>query len=110
MAERRNERAAQIWPLLTWAAHNRQILTYTILGKLIGVPQQGLGQLLMPIQSYCMRKELPALTSLVVDKDGIPGQGFIAAANVPKAQAEVFATAWLEEDVPTAEDFAESAE
>jgi len=38
-----NERAAQIWSVLAWAATSRQVLTYRILGKLIGVPARGLG-------------------------------------------------------------------
>ena len=32
------ERAAQIWAVLALAARNRQILTYEIVGRLIGVP------------------------------------------------------------------------
>src|SRR5688572_14822476 len=58
-----HERAAQIWPLLTYAASHRQTLTYELVGRLIGVPHFGLAQLLEPIQSYCLIRELPALTS-----------------------------------------------
>jgi len=50
----RSERAAQIWPILTLCAKQYQILTYDLLGRLIGVPRQGLGQLLEPVQSYCL--------------------------------------------------------
>src|SRR5262249_5096427 len=50
----RSERATQIWPILTLCASRRQTLTYDLLGRLIGVPRQGLGQLLEPIQSYCI--------------------------------------------------------
>ena len=39
-------RATQIWPVLAWAATNRQTLTYGILGKLIGFPARGMGTLL----------------------------------------------------------------
>src|SRR5918994_1964839 len=35
------ERAHQIWSVLAWAARNRQVITYDILGRLIGVPRQG---------------------------------------------------------------------
>jgi hypothetical protein len=84
------------------------VLTYTILGKLIGMPLQGLGKCLEPIQSYCLLKELPALTSLVVDNTGKPGVGFIAAADVPAAQAKVFAHAWLDTHVPTVEELADA--
>jgi hypothetical protein len=62
------ERAAEIWSVLVWAATNRQELTYDIVGRLIGVPRQGLGRLLEPIQSYCLVRQLPPLTLLVVSR------------------------------------------
>lgn len=87
----REQRAVQIWPLLTLCATRRQSLTYDQLGRHIGVPRQGLGQLLEPIQSFCIINNLPPLTVLVIsDIDGVPGTGFIAAENVPGAQARVF--------------------
>ena len=68
------ERASQIWAVLALAARNRQILTYEIVGRLIGVPARGLGHLLEPIQSYCLLKDLPPLTILVVQETtGLPG-------------------------------------
>jgi hypothetical protein len=92
----KSERAAQIWPLLMLCASQRRTLTYDILGRLIGVPRQGLGQLLEPIQSYCILHQLPPLTSLVVsDSSGLPGEGFIGASDVPAAQAKVFTRDWL---------------
>jgi hypothetical protein len=91
----KSERATQIWPVLTLCALRRQTLTYDGLGRLIGVPRQGLGQLLEPIQSLCILNKLPALTALVVsDIDGLPGAGFIAAAHVPSEQARVFSFDW----------------
>ena len=89
------QHAAQIWSVLVWAARSRQTLTYDLLGKLIGVPHFGLGPHLEPIQSFCLLNGLPALTSLVVTEAGIPGSGFTAAEQVPKAQAEVFRFDWL---------------
>ena len=60
------------------------------------MPRHGLGQLLEPIQSYCIIEQLEPVTSLVVsDKTGLPGQGFIAAQDVPAAQARVFDIDWL---------------
>jgi len=86
-----SERAAQIWPLLMLAARNHQILTYGILADLIGVPRPGLGQLLEPIQSYCLLKGLPPLTVLVVSsKTGLPGRGFVAAQDIPSTLMKVF--------------------
>jgi len=92
----KSERAAQIWPLLALSAAKRQTLTYDQVGRLIGVPRQGLGQLLEPIQSLCILRDLPPLTVLVVsDIDGTPGSGFIGAQHVPSAQARVFSFDWL---------------
>lgn len=98
-AMNRSERASQIWAVLAWAAKNRQSITYGQLGKLIGVPTAGLGQLLEPVQSYCILKQLPPLTVLVVQQDsGLPGPGFTgaSASDFARAQAEVFSTDWLE--------------
>lgn len=105
----RSERAAQIWPLLVHCALHRQSLTYDLLGKLVGVPRQGLGQLLEPIQSHCILKGWPALTSLVVGQTtGSPGEGFIAAADVPAEQASVYGWPWLEKQAPVPDDFERS--
>ena len=100
-----HERAAQIWPLLCWAATSRQVLTYDIVGRLIGVPRQGLAQLLEPIQSHCIIRRLPPLTSIVVGADGTPGDGFIAAQDIPRAHIDVFSHRWLDERSPTPEEF-----
>lgn len=102
----REQRAAQIWSVLVWAAKNRQVLTYGILENLTGVPRRGQGQLLEPIQSYCMLKKLPPLTILVVnDETGAPGSGFIAAADIPKTQMKVFDFDWFRLSAPNIKDF-----
>ena len=100
------ERASQIWPVLAWAAHNRQVLTYEILGRLIGVPRQGLAKLLEPIQSYCLRNRLEPLTILVVRQDtGMPGVGFVAAQDISATQARVFAYDWVKHGCPSVDEF-----
>jgi hypothetical protein len=96
-----HDRAAQIWPLLTYAASHRQTLTYEILGAHIGVPHFALAQLLEPIQSYCLIHELPALTAIVINQSGRPGIGFIAALDVPVEQQRIFEHHWTESHVPT---------
>jgi len=99
----RSERASQIWAVLAWAAKNRQSLTYGHIASLIGVPTAGLGQLLEPIQSYCLIAKLPPLTILVVQQDsGLPGPGFTGAtaSEFGKAQMEVFAFDWLKHGNP----------
>jgi len=102
----KSERASQIWAVLAWAAKNRQMLTYGHLSKLIGVPTAGLGQLLEPIQSYCLLEKLPPLTILVVQQDsGVPGTGFTGTnpAEYAKAYMEVYEYDWLEHGSPKAE-------
>ncbi len=108
---KRVETALTVWALLTFAALNRQTLTYQRLSKLIGVPRNSLGRLLEPIQSYCLLSSLPPLTSLVVERrSGSPGDGFIAASNLPRAQAETFAHDWLAQPVPQPDDFRKAIE
>lgn len=103
---RTHERAAQIWSVLALAARNRQILTYGIVSRLTGVPAAGLGQLLEPIQSYCLANSLPPLTILVVGTDdGLPGSGFIAASDIPASQNKVFAFDWLAHGAPSPDAF-----
>jgi hypothetical protein len=103
------QRASQIWPVLTLAASNKQILTYDFLAKLIGVPPPALGQLLEPIQSYCLIEKLPPLTILVVSKKtGLPGSGFSAVSEIPKFQIKVFEYDWLKHECPVPEKFAKT--
>ena len=102
----RSERACQIWGILAWAAKNKQSMTYGHLSKLIGVPTAGLGQLLEPIQSFCILEKLPPLTILVVQQDsGLPGSGFTGAkaSEFAKAQMEVFEFGWLDYGNPQPE-------
>ncbi len=109
----RSERAAQIWAVLAWAAKNRQTLTYGQVASLIGVPTAGIGQLLEPIQSYCLVSELPPLTILVVQQDsGLPGSGFTGAtaSEFGKAQMEVFAFDWLKHGNPQPEKLEEAVQ
>jgi hypothetical protein len=104
---RAEERAAQVWAVLTLAARNRQILTYDILSKLTGVPPQGFAHILDHIQKYCLKKRLPPLTILVVNSEtGVPGQGFTAVKDIPKNQIEVFEHDWLNQGPPTPSELA----
>jgi len=105
----REERAQQLWGILALVATNRQILTYDIVARLAGVVRPSIGDFLRPIQQYCTENNLPALTSIVVgEKTGLPGEGFIAAADVPEAQAKVFQHRWLETVAPSARQFVEA--
>ena len=104
---KREERAVQIWSVLALAATNRQVLTYDMVARLTGVVRQSVGDFLRPIQQLCAERELPPLTAIVVSElTGLPGEGFIAAADVPAAQMRVFQCAWLEQVAPTSEQLA----
>jgi hypothetical protein len=101
-----NERAAQIWAVLAWAATHRQTITYSDLGRLIGVPPFALGPRLDPIQDYCLAKGLPGLTSIVVtEQTGRPSHGFTAAEDAQAEQAKVFRYNWLERGTPQPSEF-----
>ncbi len=99
----------RIWPLLVLSAGQRQLMNYDLLARLVGAPEAELGRLLEPIQSLCILKGLPPLTSIVVSaRTGLPGEGFIAAENMPQAQAETFLFDWLQIPIPTREDYREA--
>lgn len=97
------ERASQAWAVLAWAARHRQTMTYQQLGQVTGMHTAGLGMVLEPIQAYCVARNLPPLTVLVVQKDtGLPGSGFSAAQAVQVAtdQSKVFEYDWLKHGNP----------
>lgn len=101
------QRALQFWSVLVLAARTQQLLSYKTMEKLTGIPRQGVGKILAPIQDYCKKKKFPLLTALVVGEDeGLPGTGFKGATegNVFAAQSRVFVFDWLGEDVPSLED------
>lgn len=104
---KREERGVQLWSVLALAATNRQVLTYDIVAKLTGVVRPSIGDFLRPIQQFCTEANLPPLTAIVVSEvTGLPGDGFLAAADVPAAQMRVFQEKWLEKTAPTAEQLA----
>jgi hypothetical protein len=68
------------------------------------VPAKRLTVILEPIQAYCVLETLPPLTALVVDKTtGLPLDDFFEAADLPCAQAEVYAGDWLRIQPPRAD-------
>lgn len=103
------ERALQAWPLLAFAARNRQLLTYELVGKLTGMHAAGIGSVLEPIQSYCLLNDLPPLTALVVNKTtGLPGTGFIVTGDVPRQFTRIFEHDWLSTGCPSLEQLTEA--
>jgi len=103
------DEAALLWPLLTFAARNQEILSYARLDSLTGIAQQGLGEPLGLIYFYCEKKNLPALNSIVVKRDtGKPGIGYPGnLVEILFEQARVFVYDWKDQHtpVPRAADF-----
>ena len=96
----------QIWSILVFAAKNQKLISYVALGKLIGVPQQGIGQLLFPILYYCQQNKLPPLTSIVISHvTGLPGDGFPLGVNVTESQSRAFVYDWQSVESPNADQF-----
>ncbi|MDO4264574.1 MAG: hypothetical protein Q4C67_10295 [Deinococcus sp.] len=107
-----NARAAQTWAVLAWAARHRQTITYQQLSQATGMFTGGLGSVLAPLQAYCVARQLPPLTVLVVQKStGLPGHGFTAAqaAQVASDQAKVFDFDWLGHGHPQEQGFRDMA-
>ncbi len=103
------ERAAQVWPLLAWAAKNKQTLTYTQVEKLTGMVARGLGNVLLQVLEYCESKKYPQLTVIVIGEDGQPGSGIqdrMTPQEVQDARKEVFGFDWLNAKPPNPEDLA----
>lgn len=103
---KRPERALQIWQVLVGAAHNRQILTYEILARLIGMGAGTLAQTLDIIMRYCQRRQLPPLTAIVVRKDtGLPGTGLTTPQELNREREAVYSHAWYRQVPPQLADF-----
>ena len=102
----RSQRALQIWQILIGAAHNRQVLTYGIVGKLVGMPPIALSQPLGLIMEYCDENVLPPLTLLVVQTGGgKPGEGLTTVDNPDQDREKVFNFNWYERAPVEASDF-----
>ena len=100
------ELAEKLWKVLTSAAHNRQVLTYELAGKPLGLGPNLLSDHLGQIQRYCERNKLPLLPILVVSvKTGRPGPGFPAVKDLDAERERVFAHNWFGMKPPAAEDF-----
>jgi putative restriction endonuclease len=93
----RFELAHQAWPILTKAAAERRILNYLDLARALGYKGGKVAKFpLWPIQDFCLEKNLPPLTSIVVSKQyGVPSSGFIAwEGDIGDAQERVFEYDW----------------
>ncbi|MBM7842122.1 hypothetical protein [Herpetosiphon giganteus] len=100
------ERALQIYQVLISLAHNRQTLTYSLLGDLVGLPRQSLGAHLDHLFRYCQHNNLPQITVLIVRKtEGNPSSGFSAEMlNLDQERERVFEYPWFRQKPLTVED------
>jgi hypothetical protein len=98
----RAQRAQLAWQVLVAAAHNRQVLTYTIVAERIGMGAGTLAEVLGCIMYYCRQQSLPPLTVLVVKQDtGLPGEGLRTLEDLARDREAVFNTEWFKRMPPT---------
>ncbi|WP_022669153.1 hypothetical protein [Desulfospira joergensenii] len=105
-------RALQAWQYLIGKASNRQISRYKKLTELMEYngDNRPVRLALGCIMFYCQQNDLPALTVIVVNKEGVPGKGFTAVppSEIPKEREKVFSYQWYKLMPPTVEDFVEA--
>lgn len=90
--------AAHIWPILVGLASTRETVTYGKLGDALGVHRRALRYPLGEIQAFCIKHQLPPMTSLVVNKRSqVPGNGFYGCAlsQLAPEQERVWSYPWV---------------
>jgi len=106
-------RALQAWQYLIGKASNRQIVKYDELKDLMGYPTNNpLGVILGCIMFYCEQNKLPPLTLLVVNRHGVPGEGFSAEEwdNYHKSREDVFNFPWFTVFPPSVDELQDARE
>ena len=99
------EQAVHIWPVLAFAAHTQQILSYADLQGFTGIAQAGFSEPLGMIHRYCERCGYPCLNLIVVKREtGLPGEGHPGKGMTPTdilvEQSKVFVFDWSNKDKP----------
>ncbi|MEA2064595.1 MAG: hypothetical protein U9P14_12900, partial [Gemmatimonadota bacterium] len=99
------ELANRVWPILTKVAKQGESITYIKIATRFGYPYATpIRHPLEVIQEYCIEKEFPPLTILVVSgKSGKPGSGFIALpgdCNLEQGRQRVFNFEWDKIETP----------
>ena len=106
MASLSDERIiAKMWELLVDLAQRKRVRYYEEAARELDIAPINVGRVLEPIQSYCLARQKPPLTILIINKaTGLPGGGFIAwdAARLPEGRKEVYAYPWREDGNPYA--------
>jgi hypothetical protein len=97
-------RALQAWQYLIGKATNRQIVQYKELRILMDYQTSNpLTPALGCIMFYCEQNDLPPLTLIVVNKAGIPGEGFTVEQieDYHQRREDVFNFPWFKLVPPT---------
>ncbi|WP_108650215.1 hypothetical protein [Dongshaea marina] len=87
-----------IWNILTERAATRRTIRLSKLAKLAGYPEQSeaLIEALHQIRTYCSEQELPTLSAIVVDDEGVH-QLSSSLPDAPWVRARVFDFSWEQE-------------
>ena len=101
-------RALQAYLILIGRAANQQTIQYRQLGEMMRYGDSGsiLAAPLGCIMRWCVRENLPALTTLVVEKEtGLPSTGLTTVQQnaFPAEQQRIFAFDWYSIFPPTPE-------
>ena len=105
--------AVGAWQVLISLASNRQTILYKELGAILypdhDIVVLPLRYILDCIRRYCMEYDLPPLTVLVVNQEGVPGEGLanVAPEDRDQLREEVYAEEWFSIVPPTVEEYAE---
>ena len=99
------QRAIQFWSLLVLAARTNTVLSYGMVEKMTGLPKQAQGDPLGYVLYYCMKNNLPLLSSLdVSQEDGQPSFDQIYThVDIEAEHRRCFVYDWLEHGVPSLE-------
>jgi hypothetical protein len=101
-------RALQAWQYLIGKASNRQIVKYDELRTLMGYPTNNpLTSILGCIMFFCEQNGLPPLSIIVVNRYGVPGEGFTAEKmkDYHQRREDVFNYNWFTIVPPTIDEF-----
>ena len=102
------QRAIQLWSLLVLAARTQTVLSYPMVAKMTGLNNEH-GDKLGYILYYCMKNNLPLLSSLdVSQKTGQPSfEEIYKHVDIEAEHRRCFVYDWLEHPVPTLEELDE---
>jgi hypothetical protein len=103
------QRAQQAWSVLTFAAREQKVVSYSLLSQITEFPETA-SSVLHYIYCYCKQHHLPPLNVIVIDPaTGRPGDECLRdVRDLPAQQSRVFLYDWLNYPVPSDEMFKEA--